>query len=319
VSIWSKELSGADVSTIYNNGTPKSLTGLTDLDAWYRCGEAPGDSATGTIFDLSGNSNDLAATNMEVADIQTVTPRPFWNLLSLGFDGVDERLYSSPAGNCPIYDRNDTFSVSLWMKSSAASFVCLIGKQIGSGNYRGWGIFQNPTVAGEFYVAMFNTLGSNQQAVRTTGGGWADGAWHHVCVTYDGSSAAAGILIYVDGVSEPLGIDSDTLTGTIANSTAMSIGSRGLVNAFYNGRIDEVSLYKATLSAANVTEIYNNGMPRDVKTLTTAGDLDAYYRCGDDTFDAKASGQPTVFDKTANNYHLWQANMEQADFAEDTP
>jgi hypothetical protein len=47
---------------------------MADMDAWYRCGDAPGDSATGTIFDVSGSTNNLTANNMEAADIQSDVP-----------------------------------------------------------------------------------------------------------------------------------------------------------------------------------------------------------------------------------------------------
>ena len=319
VTVWSKALSGVEVDTMYNAGTPTDQTGYSDLDAYYRCGEAAGDSATGTIHDVSGNSNDLTANNMEVADVQAPTPRPFWNLLSIGMDGVDERLYSNPASNAPAYDSSDTFSVSLWVKTSSSTFGGLVTKQAGSGNYRGWGLYVNPTGSGEFGVQMYHALGSNQINLETTNNGWNDGNWHHVVLTYDGSSTAAGLKIAVDGVNQAITVNADSLSNSITGTTALSIGSRGLVNAFYNGRVDEVSLYSATLTSTQITELYNGGKPRDAQTLTSAPSLDAYYRCGDDTFDAKAGGQATVFDKTPNNYHLWQANMEQADFDLDTP
>jgi len=326
VSVWSTELNAAEVEALYNpngggQGTPTDLALGPTLDAWYRCGEAAGDSATGTIHDVSGNGNNLAAQNMEAGDIQAVTAKPFWNELSCSIDGVDERLYSSPANNCPIFDSTDPFSVSLWMKSSAATWGCMIGKQLNSGGYTGWGIFQNPTAGGKFFVAMFSALGSNTQGVRTQTGGFNDGNWHHVCMTYSGSSTAAGILVYVDGVNEPVDIDSDTLTGSILTGETMSIGSRGSTSpgAFFNGKIDEVSLHSTELTAPEVAEIYNGGVPLNVTLVPAGATTEAYYRMGDSTFDAKASGQPTVYDVTANAYHLWQANIEQGDFVTDTP
>jgi hypothetical protein len=241
------------------------------------------------------------------------------NVMSVGLDGVDERLFSSPAGNAPIYDRLDSFSVSLWMKSSATGFGCMIGKQLATGTFTGWGIFQNPTVAGEFYVAMFNTLGSNTQAVRTTGGGWNDGAWHHVCLTYDGSSTAAGIKIAVDGADETVSVDSDTLSASILTSEAMSFGSRGSTapNAFYNGRLDEVSMFNIELSAAQITELYNSGVPNNVLTHSAVANLDAYYRLGDGSDGVGSS--PVVSDLSGNGYGLDEANLEAGDFAADVP
>ncbi len=321
VSIWSKELSAVEVDTMYNSGKPTDLTGSADLDAYYRCGEAAGDSATGTIHDLSGNANNLAANNMEAADMQSVTPRPYWNLLSIGFDGVDERLYSSPASNAPLYDTGDPFSVSCWFKTSTGTYGALVAKESSHPTYVGWCLFMHP--GGIMRVELSAGAGTYVD-VWTTASGWNDGNWHHVLMTYSGGGVAASVTVYVDGAIEATATLSDTLGGgSILTSDPLTIGCRGdtALGAWlpYNGRVDEVSLYNTTLTAANAVELYNNGKPRDAQTLTTESYIDAYYRCGDDTFDAKAGGQATVFDKTVNDYDLWQANMEQADFDLDVP
>ena len=219
----------------------------------------------------------------------------------------------------PLGIVRSTFSVSLWMKSSATTWGCMIGKQLNGSTYTGWGIFQNPTAGGKFFVAMFSVLGSNTQGVRTQVGGFNDGNWHHVCVTYDGSSTAAGLTVYVDGSSEPLDIDTGTLTGSILTSETMSIGSRGSTTpgAFYNGRIDEVSMFNIELSAAQITELYNAGVPDDVLTHSAAANLDAYYRLGDGADAVGAT--PVVNDLSGNGYGLDQANLEAGDFAADVP
>ena len=319
VSVHSAALNGTEMLALYNSGVPTNQTGSSNLDAWFRCGEAAGDSATGTIHDASGNSNNLTANNMEAADIQVPVPDSPFNVLSMLFDGVDERLYSNPAGNAPTFDNVDAFSVSAWIKTTGTAFGGIVTKQQGSGNYRGWGLYMNPTGSGEFGVQMYHALGSNQINVETTANGWNDGNWHHVCLTYDGSSTAAGVKIAVDGVNQAMTVNADSLGASITNSTAMSIGSRGLVNAFLGASVDEVSLYATELSSTQIAELYNAGKPRDVLTLSTGASCLAYYTMGDDTFDAMASGQATVYDKTSSNYHLYQANMEAADFQADTP
>ena len=74
VSIYNKELSSAEVTTIYNLGSPINLTASTspsDLIAWWRMG----DGATyPTIPDDSTNSNSGTMTNMAAADIENVVP-----------------------------------------------------------------------------------------------------------------------------------------------------------------------------------------------------------------------------------------------------
>ena len=80
-----------------------------------------------------------------------------------------------------------------------------------------------------------------------------------------------------------------------------------------------MSVYSATLSAPQAVELFNGGKPRDAMGLSSASDLDAYYRCGDATFDAVSLVQPSLYDVSGSSYDLSQANMEQADFDLDVP
>jgi hypothetical protein len=49
---------------------------------------------------------------------------------------------------------------------------------------------------------------------------YCDGKWHTMTYTYDGSSTAAGVLIYEDGVIDPAPtVESDTLSATIISGS----------------------------------------------------------------------------------------------------
>lgn len=54
----------------------------------------------------------------------------------------------------------------------------------------------------------------------------ADGKMHFIGATYDGSSKASGIQLYVDGTPEQVSILSDTLTGSSASNGPMIIGNQ---------------------------------------------------------------------------------------------
>ena len=78
------------------------------------------------------------------------------------------------------------------------------------------------------------------------------GEWHHVCVTYDGSRAASGIRLYVDGVLQPLTILLDELNQTFANKEPFRIGAGGSADQNYRGLIDEIRVYTRVLSPDEV-------------------------------------------------------------------
>jgi hypothetical protein len=81
-----------------------------------------------------------------------------------------------------------------------------------------------------------------------------DGQWHHVAAVYDG----ANICIYVDGT---LDVSTPATGSIVQNSYPMGIGynAQGLGGSpgyFYNGMVDEVSLYHRALSASEIQAIY---------------------------------------------------------------
>jgi hypothetical protein len=75
------------------------------------------------------------------------------------------------------------------------------------------------------------------------------GEWTHIVATYDGTSLAAGLRIFVNGVDAKPSIVRDGLAGGIAGAT-MELGSRSRDAGFRGGAIDELSVWRATLTPA---------------------------------------------------------------------
>ncbi|MDX1933684.1 MAG: DUF1553 domain-containing protein [Capsulimonadales bacterium] len=76
-------------------------------------------------------------------------------------------------------------------------------------------------------------------------------AWTHVAVTYNGSSRAAGLRIYVNGDAAPVSVVRDRLyKGTGAHT--LVFGQRFRDKGFKGGRIDDVSIFERDLSAYEV-------------------------------------------------------------------
>jgi hypothetical protein len=84
------------------------------------------------------------------------------------------------------------------------------------------------------------------------------GEWTHVVVTYDGSSAARGLRLYVDGAAAELDAVRDNLTRDIihraewgdydAGSVELSLGARFRDVGFKGGAIDELAVYDLALT-----------------------------------------------------------------------
>ncbi len=87
------------------------------------------------------------------------------------------------------------------------------------------------------------------------------GQWHHVAVTYDGSSHADGIRLYVNGQSVDVTIIRDHLTRQITEWTGdrpnLVIGQRYRDRGFVGGQVDEFRMFDRELVSAEVRELYD--------------------------------------------------------------
>jgi hypothetical protein len=115
------------------------------------------------------------------------------------------------------FERTDPFSIDAWVRTSETNgneFV--VAKRLVAPPFTGYGIIVNngqtpkcfsndPTPPGAGNVEFFvdgSTTGDcpRDHAVIIEGTAKVnDGQWHHVAATYDGSSLAAGVKLYVDG------------------------------------------------------------------------------------------------------------------------
>jgi hypothetical protein len=94
--------------------------------------------------------------------------------------------------------------------------------------------------------------------------------WTHVTVTYDGSSRAAGIAVYVDGTPAEADILRDNLTRTILvegggtlgdEFMGLSFGKRFRETTLKDGAIDEIRVYAKSLTPLEVGYLQDQALP----------------------------------------------------------
>jgi hypothetical protein len=125
---------------------------------------------------------------------------------------------------------------------------------------------------------------------------------HFVAVSYDGSSAAAGVKIYVDGAPDTLTVLSDNLTLTMVDpSQSLVVGSQsGSTGVGFNGCIGHVQIDNVARSAGYIAACATSSSlpPVDANTvlclLLTEGS-------GTTAHDTSASG----FNGTLSSSGLW--------------
>ena len=87
------------------------------------------------------------------------------------------------------------------------------------------------------------------------------GAWTHLAITYDGSSTAAGVRLFVNGAEVAVEVVRDALTRTIQGSGEglMTIGARFRDNGFRGGTVDDLFVAARELAPYEVRALTGDG------------------------------------------------------------
>ena len=83
--------------------------------------------------------------------------------------------------------------------------------------------------------------------------------WQHFFITYDGSSKAEGVKIYINGNQVETVTVRDDLNQKIRNYASFNIGQYSGEYRFFNGKIDELRVYDRTLSSEEVAQVVEFG------------------------------------------------------------
>ncbi|MCB1203258.1 MAG: DUF1553 domain-containing protein [Verrucomicrobiae bacterium] len=158
------------------------------------------------------------------------------------------------------FSRDDSFSVSLWMQTpdrKARAVVFSRSKAWTDAASRGYELLLEE---GRLVAALVHYEPGNALRVRTKEE-FPVGSWHHVAMTYDGSSRASGLRLFVDGEPAGLEVVRDRLTRGITGggSDTIVIGERMRDSGFKHGLVDDFRVYDLTLSPAAVKTLASDG------------------------------------------------------------
>ena len=185
---------------------------------------------------------------------------------------------SSTLTNLPI--GNSNYTISLWVKSAALQ---------NNGGYIGWGEYGSGNQVNAFRTNMDgiqnywwgNDLIHNSYALNLLN------QWHHAVVNYNGTTRT----IYFDGALLKTDTPGATLNSTTSN---FAIGRTApMYIEFFNGTLDDLSIWNRALTLNEITYLYNSGIPNTPAAPTslasTAGDGQATI-----SFTAGSSGASAI-------------------------
>ena len=271
------------VSLVYNNTAQSGYNKtIGDLRSWVYWGNSTSWNVTAEFTNSTDSSDSLY--DICDADANCVS---YWNLdgnyqdskgtnhgtptgtnnatgISSGamrFDGVDDFINVSSGASLAPLDKD--WSINVWFKTtSAASEKVFTMANKASG-------------ATEWIDLNVNTDNANKLTFRVDDGSDPitdlvsnsdvnDGAWHHTIITRVSSTNTWSM--YVDGLVQMSDTNADS---SVDSAPIASIGSSRNAGIFFNGSIDEVLIYNDSLTASEVTSLYEAGLSQHANTNLT--------------------------------------------------
>lgn len=228
--------------------------------AWWRFEDVQ-DSALSIATNYADELGPNAATPVGV-------PRTVEGMVRLGFDTQGGSTYVTVPDSTDLSFATGSLSIEGWFRSEQTTgTVTLLDKRVGSG--AGWSVylwngylgFQTNVGGGSYQNYTASVTGCGDKA--------AVGAWKHFAIVLDRTNANT-VTIYLDGVA--LGTPAPALAGNIDNTGALFMGrtNLGAGGTPFSGAIDEVTLYGAPLTAAQVLGIFNAGSAGKHLLVTTS-------------------------------------------------
>jgi len=246
------------------------------------------------------------------------TSIPYQNRWGASFDGTSSFLSSTLSSPTDVY----TFSV--WVKPNVdITSSSPTNKQtlLGNGSRRLLGLGAVTSYTANEIITINYTDGTTVGAFSLANGTISSSTWNHIAVSWQSSSetnsGSPGYDVWLNGVKA-------TGTNAVSGGTSgpptspmnlsdLYIGQRGRTTAdeFYGGLVDEIAIFNAALSAADITAIYNgtapNGKPNDLTEASSydtdrTANLIGYWRMGDDSNDSPvAAGSITGITDSSGN------------------
>ena len=269
--VWNTNLSGSEITTLYNNGTPYIGTQpqSSNLQGWWKLdASATFDGSNWSIPDSSSNSNTgtssgMTASNLVQSTLNITTP---YSRYALSFDGTDDRV-----GFTSSIDLGTINTISLWLRNEVSQDRIFLGEDSYAGDYHILGGYNHFILR---VGGSFNVLSTGSVPIIPIASNWS-----HVVFIRNGDE----VSLYINGY---LSASSSTWSGGSPGSNVSkfdSIGAKPTGGTSWLGKISNASVWNTELSAAQVTEIYNNGLPSNLNNHSAYSNLISWWQLGENS------------------------------------
>jgi len=280
IQMWNVSLSPTEVTTLYNNGSPYAGTQpqASNLQVWYKL-NGDGDTFDGTNWTLKDDgllgadmtSSGMTSANLIQSDLYRQTP---YSNYSINFDRAGSDKLKTAGGSSAILSGATSCSISVWFNMASVT----TGTPGLAPFTTNW-INPNYNYIYRWYngdLLFFVRHGTNTTSASYTWTPTQD-VWYHTVGTYDGST----IRLYLDGVQVATASASGALP-TITSSDEIGFYTAAY---YYDGPLSNIAYWKNTvLTPAEITEIYNAGVPTDLSSFSGTAPTAWYPLDGKNTY-----------------------------------
>lgn len=239
-------------------------------------------------------------------------PGPF-NEFSCQFNGTDETVnFGTVAFD---YQITQPLSFGFWMKctNGGGGDQAILSKYKFNFNQDGWAIIKDQQERMVFLISqgwwpVSRARTNNNQVTLNT--------WQHWVITRPGNDDPANVKFYRDGVLLTTNAVDDSGPTDMLSSAEFCIGSGNNLEDYFEGFLDEITIWEKELTQTEVDELYNSGVVWDINNHSQAlNNLKGWYRCGDN------ESYPSFIDASTNgyNYSGFMTNMGPSNFSTDVP
>jgi len=260
VSIFTSELSLAQVQELFNDGVAfdldgSSLTGSPTLVSYYR------NTGTGTWTDLEGSNHGTPTNATDTILLPEGTtsgkdilgfPLTHTNNGWLNLSIIPDRLGTDAAPlvirDSSVFDiRTGSVTVEFWMKSTFTATHEIIEWQGGGAGLQFVANSVSNKVRWEIWQGGDITIDCTTSV--------NDNAWHHIVGVRNADTDI--MQLWVDNTQEGGNVDSSSV-GDVIITDNIWVGA-GNSTTSWEGSIDEIRWYNRALSTAEITKNYKHG------------------------------------------------------------
>jgi hypothetical protein len=166
------------------------------------------------------------------------------------FDGTRIVEVDLEHDNAVRFSSHDKFTLSAWIRSTSLTGAIVTRVQdVAQG--QGYGLYLKDGRVQANLVKRWR-----DDALRLETAGAIDlNQWHNITMTFDGSAAAGGVKIYIDGQVQKISVNLDRLLGSFETSEPLRIGGGGGRENRFRGQIRAVRIYNVVLTPNEVAVV----------------------------------------------------------------